>query len=111
MVTLRPVTRALVPVSSEAAHRISAPNYDEFQSDKEVWDLLQQKPENVLRITMAHCHTDDLSQAVEEGGNAALAHSGEQMQDLVNSPLTKEIEGLLWVYEITSPKRSQHPQI
>lgn len=111
MVTLRPVNRALVPVSSEAAHRVSAPNYDEFQSDKEVWDLLQQKPENVLRITMAHCHVDDLSQAVEEGGDAALAHSGEQMQDLVGSPLTKEIEGLLWVYEITSPKRTQHPQI
>lgn len=111
MVTLRPVTRALVPVSSEAAHRISAPNYDEFQSDKEVWDLLQQKPDNVLRITMAHCHIDDLSQAVEEGGTEALAHSGEQMADLVASPLTTEVEGLLWVYEITSPKRASHPQI
>lgn len=111
MVTLRPVRRALVPVSTEAAHRISAPNYDEFQSDKEVWDLLQEKPENVLRITMAHCHVDDLSQALEEGGADALTHAGEQMQDLVGSPLTREVEGLLWVYEITSPKRPEHPQL
>ena len=41
MVSIRPVTRALVPVSSDAAQRVSAPNYDEFQSDKEIWDLLK----------------------------------------------------------------------
>lgn len=111
MITLRPVTRALVPVNSEAAQRVSSPNYDEFQSDKEIWDLLQAKPENVLRITMAHCHVDDLANALEEGGEEALAHSGEQMQDLVASPLMKELQGLLWVYEITSPKRPDEPQL
>lgn len=111
MVTLRPVTRALVPVNSDAAHRVSAPNYDEFQSDREVWDLLQQKPENVLRITMAHCHVADLADATEEGGPEALAHSADQMQDLINSELTNVVENLLWVYEITSPKRPEAPQL
>ena len=111
MVTLRPVTRALVPVDCEAARRISSPNYDEFQSDKEIWDLIQAIPENVLRITMAHCDVDDLANALTEGGAEALAHSGEQMQDLVESSLTKEIPNLLWVYEITSPKRPDEPQL
>ncbi len=111
MVTLRPVTRALVPVHSQAAQRVSSPNYDEFQSDKEIWDLLQAKPENVLRITMAHCHVEDLASALTEGGEEALAHSGEQMRDLVTSPLMKELQELLWVYEITSPKRPDEPQL
>ena len=111
MVTLRPVKRALIPVDSTAAHRVSAPNYDEFQSDKEVWDLLQAKPDNVLRITMAHCHVDDLAHAFEEGGPESLAHSGEQMRELIESPLTREVQGLIWVYEITSPKRPTQPQL
>jgi uncharacterized protein (DUF1015 family) len=111
MVTLRPVTRALVPVDSDAARRISAPNYDEFQSDREVWDLLQARPENVLRITMAHCHVNSLDQAPEEGGDDALAHAGEQMGELRESPLTREVGQLIWVYEITSPKRSDLPQL
>ncbi len=111
MVTLRPITRALVPVNSEAAHRISAPNYDEFQSDKEVWDLLQLRPDNVLRVTMAHCHIEDLSKAVPEGGAESLQHSKEQMQVLIDSELTKEVANLLYVYEITSPKRPQAPQV
>lgn len=111
MVTLRPVKRALIPVDSTAAHRVSAPNYDEFQSDKEVWDLLQAKPDNVLRITMGHCHVDDLSHAFEEGGPESLAHSGEQMRELIESPLMREIQGLIWVYEITSPKRPTQPQL
>lgn len=111
MVTLSPVHHALVPVDSDAARRVSAPNYDEFQSDQEVWDLLQTRPENVLRITMAHCHVSDLTTAPTEGGTEALAHSTEQMQDLIASPLMKKIDELLWVYEITSPKRPECPQL
>lgn len=111
MVSLHPVPRALVPVDSDAASRVSAPNYDEFQSDKEVWDLLQSRPENVLRITMSHCHVDDLTQAPAEGGAEALVHAREQMQELCNSPLMRSVEKLLWVYEISSPKRPESPQL
>lgn len=111
MVTLRPITRALVPVDSDAAVKLSAPNYDEFQSDKEIWDLLQERPDNILRVTMAHCHTDDLANAVEEGGEESLKHAGEQMQDVIAGGLTREISNLLYVYEITSPKRPDAPQI
>ena len=111
MVILLPVTRALVPVDSEAATRISAPNYDEFQSDREVWDLIQSRPENVLKVTMAHCDVPSLEDAPQEGGPEALQHSGQQMQKLVASDLTREVTNLLWVYEIISPKRPDAPQI
>ncbi|CAK8987094.1 Uncharacterized protein SCF082_LOCUS833 [Durusdinium trenchii] len=106
-----PIQHALVPVDSDAARRISAPNYDEFQSDREVWELLQQEPESVLRVTMAHCHVADLASAPAEGGPEALAHSSSEMQSLVESPRMRRIDGLLWVYEITSPKRSDAPQL
>ena len=41
MVTLDPIARALVAADSEAADKLGAPNYDEFQRDREVWELLE----------------------------------------------------------------------
>lgn len=111
MVTLRPVPRALVPVDSAVAYKVSAPNYDEFQSDQEVWDLLQARPENILRVTMSHCHVASLADAPEEGGSEALTHAMEQMQLIQADPSMKEVQNLLWVYEITSPKRPGQPQL
>lgn len=111
MVSIQPVSHALVPVSSDAAQRISAPNYDEFQSDREVWDLLQQKPECVLRITMPHCHVQDSGKMLEEGGDAALEHAASEMNALRRSPITREAAHMLWVYEIVSPRRPDVRQV
>ena len=111
MITIRPVPRALAPVDSAAAQRVSAPNYDEFQSDREVWDLLQQRPDCVLRITMAHCHVATPGEILPDGGPEALAHSVEEMRILIESPLTHEVRHALWVYEIISPKRPQLRQM
>jgi uncharacterized protein (DUF1015 family) len=111
MVLISPVHRALVPVDSAAAQRLIAPNYDEFQSDREVWDLLQARPDNVLRITMPHCHVDSSDAIGRDGSPESLAHAGAELTKLVESPLTREIADLLWVYEITSPKRPNTPQI
>ncbi|WP_175517427.1 DUF1015 domain-containing protein [Planctomicrobium piriforme] len=111
MVTLRPITRALVPVDSVAAYRVSAPNYDEFQSDREVWDLLQARPDNVLQITMPHCHAPDCGDILEDGCPEALAHATKQMELLKTNPLFREANNVLWVYEITSPKRPEAPQL
>lgn len=111
MVSIQPVTRALVPVGSDAAQRISAPNYDEFQSDREVWDLLRQKPDCVLRITMPHCHVDDPQQMLEDGSDAALEHAAAEAQILRDSPLTRTAEEILWVYEIVSPLRPDVRQL
>ncbi len=111
MLRISPVRRALVPVDSQAAERISAPNYDEFQSDREIWEMLQARPDNLLRVTMPHCHVPTLSAVGIDGSPEALAHGYEQMQELENSPLTREVHDLLWVYEITSPKRPMEPQL
>lgn len=112
MPTLSPVPLALVPVDSEAADAISAQNYDEFQSDHEVWEIIQRQPHSLLTITMPHCHVADLAQGPEEGGAQALAHAATEMQKLIASRnLTRTIPNLLWVYEITSPKRPSEPQL
>lgn len=111
MPSLTPVQRALVPVDSAHAQAISAQNYDEFQSDQEVWDILQQQPRSLLRVTMPHCHVSDLAQAPPEGGALALAHAAQQMQQLAADSGMKTLNNLLWVYEITSPKRPHAPQL
>lgn len=111
MPTLRPITKALVPVDSAAAFQVSAPNYDEFQSDREVWDLLQERPENVLRITMPHCHVSKPEEILEDGSSEALAHATSEMRIFEKNPLVKQVEGILWVYSITSPKRPDQPQL
>ncbi len=111
MITITPVSRALVPVDSEAAARISAPNYDEFQSDHEIWEVLQTHPMSLLRVTMAHC--DAASPADIESGDTAtsLARAKTNMEELVESDLTREVRDVLWVYEILDPRRPDRPQI
>ena len=58
MLTIRPIQRALVPVDSAAARRVSALNYDEFQGDLEIWEAIRSAPDSVLAVTMAHCAVD-----------------------------------------------------
>jgi len=111
MTTLRPIPLALVPVNSDAAYRVSSPNYDEFQSDREIWDLIQERPENVLRVTMAHCAVDSFDDVLEDGSDESLRLAGKEMQALQASPLMQEKREILWVYEITSPKRPDAPQL
>jgi uncharacterized protein (DUF1015 family) len=105
MVTITPVPRALVPHDSDAAQRISAPNYDEFQSDREVWELLQKRPECVLRITMAHCHVSDPARMLPEGEAESLDHAASELQALIESSQTCTVNNILWVYEVVSPRR------
>ncbi len=111
MTTVTPVSRALIPVDSEAAAGISAPNYDEFQGDREIWNLLQISPMSVLRITMAHC--DKPSPAEIEAGDTgtSLTRAKLNMAELVASNLTREVRNVLWVYEIRDPRRPDSPQI
>jgi uncharacterized protein (DUF1015 family) len=111
MVTIQPVRRALAPRDSAAANRLTAPNYDEFQSDREVWELLQRRPECVLRITMAHCHVPRAEEILPDGGPAAMQHAVSEMQALVSSELTRTVADVLWVYEVVSPRRPALRQI
>ena len=89
MPTIHPIARALVPVDSAAAAAIGAPNYDEFQSDEEVWHLLQAQPESVLRSTMPHCHVTSIEAIGEDGSEESLAHARTEMLRLIAGPLTR----------------------
>ena len=111
MLSIRPIPRALVPVDSNAAHRISDRNYDEFQGDEEVWARLQAAPDSILRVTMAHCATDQVSALLEDGSAEALACSTANMGALAEGSDTREVENALWIYEITSPARPGVRQI
>ena len=111
MITITPVRRALIPVDSAAAARISAPNYDEFQGDREIWDLLQDNPMSVLRVTMAHCHADSPQTIGVRDSQDALVKAGTHMEELEASELTEEVRDILWVYEIEDPSRPHVRQI
>ena len=111
MVTIFPIPRALVPVDSDAARRISAPNYDEFQGDREIWDAIRSAPESVLSITMAHCAVSDLAHKLEGDSDESLALATTNLARLRSLPLTREVERTLFVYEITDPRRPEVRQI
>ena len=110
MVSIRPVSRLLVPADSAAAQSVIGPNYDEFQSDQEVWQLLQTQPDSVLKLTMAHCDVAAASEIGVEGSPQALERAVHNLRELVDSPLTRTVSQVLWVYEIVDRRRPESPQ-
>ncbi|MBM83963.1 MAG: hypothetical protein CMJ78_25690 [Planctomycetaceae bacterium] len=111
MITIRPVKRALVPVDTAAAQRIMGPNYDEFQSDDEVWDIIQANPDSILRLTMAHCDFATKEEMIKDGSPEALEMAAANLQQLVDGELTRVVENMLWVYEIVDENRPGTRQI
>jgi uncharacterized protein (DUF1015 family) len=111
MPSLDPIARALVPVDSAAADALGAPNYDEFQSDREVWDLLQARPASVLRVTMPHCDVASVDEIGEDDTEESLRRARENMASLVADPRTRVVSDALWICEITRPDHRDSPQI
>lgn len=111
MVSILPVRRALVPVDSDAAFRLSAPNYDEFQGDREIWDMLQLRPDNVLKVTMSHCDAPRFEAILPEGSPEALERAAANMHALQSGPLVRVADNVLFVYEVVSPRRPDVRQI
>lgn len=111
MINMRPVERALVPVDSAAAERISGSNYDEFQENTEIWELLRHKPDNILKVTMAHCDVAEAKDILEENSEDALNRAAENMHHLIESDSSRTLNNILWVYEIKDPKRPNIRQI
>lgn len=110
MITIRPVRRALVPVDASAANRVSAPNYDEFQSDEEVRALIRRTPESVLRVTMPHCDPGAGNDVVADSP-PALARAAANMRALIESDCVRVARDLLYVYRIDDPARPAIDQI
>ncbi len=111
MVTLNPVPRALVPVDSVAAETLSSPNYDEFQSDREIYDLLQRQPHSVLRITMPHTAAESPDAMLPDGSPEALQAAALRMAGLRSSRLTREVADILFLYEIASSEQPGKRQV
>lgn len=110
MITIRPIRRALVPVDARAAARVSAPNYDEFQSDDEVRALIRRTPESVLRVTMPHCDPA-AEEEVPADSPPALARAAASMEALIGSDSVRVAPDLLYVYRIDDPDRPGVDQI
>lgn len=111
MLTIDPVRHALVAADSAAADALGAPNYDEFQSDREVWELLQERPSSVLRVSMPHCAVATVEAIGEDGSLEALARATGNMSELKSDPRLRRLSSILWVYEITRPGEPQAAQI
>ncbi len=111
MVAINPIPHCLVPVDSAAAQALCSPNYDEFQSDLEIFELLQRQPASVLRITMPHACAPTADALLAEGSPEALAAAESRMDELRASPLTRDIRDVLFLYEIADPKRPDTRQI
>lgn len=111
MITLDPIARALVAADSDAADKLGAPNYDEFQSNREVWELLRERPWSVLRVTMPHCDVRTPDDIGDEGSKATLGRAVANMARLMSDPMVRKAMHILWVYEITRPGHEDKPQI
>ena len=111
MVSIRPAKRLLVPVDSNAAQQIIGPNYDEFQSDREVWELIQRQPHSILRVTMAHCDVPRPEAIGEEGDEQTLARAVVNLRELAQGPLTRTQRNALFIYEIRGVRRPEVRQI
>jgi uncharacterized protein (DUF1015 family) len=111
MPAIDPVAHALVAADSAAADALGAPNYDEFQGDREVWELLRARPSSVLRVSMPHCAVASAEQIGEDGSPQALARAAGSMSELKSDPRLRRLASILWVYEITRPERPDALQI
>ena len=108
---LRPLPRALVPVDSEAAEQVSAPNYDEYLDDLEVFREIRRRPSCVLTVTMAHCAVESPESILEQDSPEALERAGEGFRALAQGPLVRRISEAYVVYEIVDPERPGVRQI
>ena len=111
MLTIRPIRRALVPVDSAAARRVSALNYDEFQGDHEIWEAIRDAPDSVLSVTMAHCAVASPDRILRGDSEESLARARRNFERLRASPLTHEVRRTLYIYEIVDPQRPGVRQI
>ena len=111
MVSIRPIPRALIPIDQAAAEAIFAPNYDEFQSDDEVFAELRERPDNVLKVTMPHVAVPSATMYLDEGSPEAMQTAAVNMRHLIEHVQTKTLEDVMFVYAITCASAPHDRQI
>lgn len=101
--TVVPVKRGLV--SRDA--RTLAENYDEFQHDSEVTEIIKANPLSILRVDMAHCNPEsglDDSESPE-----TIARARQELALL--KPQFKEVSDFFFIYRISVKGRPAASQL
>lgn len=111
MLQIKPIKKALVATDSTSAQRLCSPNYDEFQSDREIHQFIQNQPDSVLQITMPHCAVQDEASILKDGSPEALKLARQNIEKLKSSDLVRVAEDSLFIYEIADKDRPGTRQI
>lgn len=102
---IKPIDKALLSLNSKTA----AENYDEFQHDWEITDIIKENPASILRVDMAHCNPGSLYD--DPYTPEALHFAEEQLAVLRGQGLFKEIGNFYYVYQIKVKARPGKSQI
>lgn len=91
---IKPVNTAYVSKKSATCAR----NYDEFQSDDEIRDILKENPDSILSVTMAHCNTDSTYDDPYLDG--ALELADRKLKEFIAKGTFQKTENIFYVYKI-----------
>lgn len=111
MITISSIKKGILPKNSKAAQVLSAPNYDEFQSDLEVFNIIKEERGKILTVTMPHCDVQNESEIFEDGSQRALTKAYENSRELFSGEFFDPQEDFICVYEINDPRRSDVRQV
>ncbi len=111
MITISTIKKGILPKDSKSAQVLSAPNYDEFQSDLEVFNIVKEGLGKILTVTMPHCDVKNELEIFEDGSQRALSKACENSKELFSSEFFEQQEDFLCVYEISDPRRFNIRQI
>lgn len=98
-----PISRALLSKNP----RTLAENYDEFQHDREVTEIIKANPLSILRVDMAHCNPDS---GLDDGESPETISRAKKELELIR-PNFKEVKDFVYVYRITVKDRPGMVQI
>ncbi|HMB00816.1 MAG TPA: DUF1015 family protein [Spirochaetota bacterium] len=102
---LKPLANALIAVSGKTAGK----NYDEFQNDNEIREIIKNNPRSILRVTMPHC--SEGSRAAGPYSKEGLAQAAVNLKELIHNNSFKNYQNIYYVYKIDLKSRPGMPQI
>ncbi len=87
----------------------SAQNYDEFQSDSEVTEIIKANPKSILTVDMPHCHPTVAERPLSLAD--ALPYAKGWLDQLKREGLFSLLTDAMFIYEIEIGSRRQRSQI
>lgn len=104
MSIIHPLKKAWLSQNSQTA----AENYDEFQSDQEITDIIKENAHSILRVTMSHCipgsqNTYDSPESCEQ--------AKKELEQLKTDGVYAEKQNIYYIYEVKIKDRPELSQI